>query len=77
MGVYLNSKNPFGLFFEEAAATYFVDKSGMLCDLIPLVAQRTEETLWQEGSGGKSNRFVCVTRPRQLPGVYWADPAAA
>ena len=30
MGVYLNSKAPYGLFEEEAAAMYFVDKSEML-----------------------------------------------
>lgn len=37
MGVYLNSKSPFGLFFDEAASTYYVDKSSMILDLLPLV----------------------------------------
>lgn len=77
MGVYLNSKNPFGLFLEEAAAAYFVDKSGMIRDLFPLVAQGTEETIWQEGSGGKSNRFLCVTRPRRFGKTLMASMIAS
>ena len=37
MGVYLNSKNPYGLFLDEAASTYFIDKSEKLRELLPLV----------------------------------------
>lgn len=77
MGVYLNSKNPFGLFFQEAAATYFVDKSGMLRDLIPLVTPKTEEGILQEGIGGKGNRFLCVTRPRRFGKTVMASMIAS
>lgn len=77
MGVYLNSKNPFGLFFQEAAATYFVDKSGMLRDLIPLVTPKTEERILQEGIGGKGNRFLCVTRPRRFGKTVMASMIAS
>ena len=51
MGVYLNSKKPFGLFFDEAVSTYFIDKSEMLKELIPLVAN-SEDILEQ----GKTNK---------------------
>ena len=37
MGVYLNSKNPYGIFLDEAASMYFIDKSEMLLELLPMV----------------------------------------
>ena len=62
MGVYLNSRNPFGLFQYEAAATYFIDKTDMLEELIPLVdGGRRHET-----TGEKSNKYICITRPRRF-----------
>ena len=42
MGVYLNSKSPFGLFFDEAASVYYIDKSAMLLELLPLVEDGEE-----------------------------------
>lgn len=58
MGAYLNSKNPFGLFSDEAEAVYFIDKSGILDELIPIVMEN--------GSMGKSNKYICITRPRRF-----------
>ena len=37
MGVYLHSKKPFLLFQETVSSTYFVDKSQIIKDLIPLI----------------------------------------
>ena len=37
MGVYLNSKSPYLLFRRDYAATYFVDKTEIIKELIPLV----------------------------------------
>ncbi len=73
----VNSKSPFGLFFQEAAATHFVDKSGMLRDLIPLVTPKTEEGILQEGISGKGNRFLCVTRPRRFGKTVMASMVAS
>ena len=39
MGAYLNSKNPFGLFSDEASGTYFVDKSSILDELYLVTGQ--------------------------------------
>ncbi len=62
MGVYLNSRNPFGLFQDEAAAAYFIDKSGILEELIPLA-----DSGGQCGTPGeKSNKYICITRPRRF-----------
>ncbi len=62
MGVYLNSRNPFGLFQYEAEAAYFIDKSDMLEELIPLV----DGDRRHEATGDKSNKYICITRPRRF-----------
>ena len=58
VGVYLNSKKPFGLFFDEAVSTYFIDKSEMLKELIPLVAN--SEDILEQGktNKGKDNKYI-------------------
>ena len=53
MGVYLNSKNPLGIFSNEASSPYFIDKSKLLDELLPLMTQ-----------GG--NKYICITRPRRF-----------
>ena len=66
MGIYLNSKTPFQLFCDEAAAAYFVDKSQMLCGLLSL-AQSSEEMIVRDCSRqGKDHRYICITRPRRF-----------
>ena len=61
MGVYLNSKNPYGMFLDEAASMYFIDKSEMLLELLPMV-ENSEDIIENLGSGtGKSNRYLCIT----------------
>ena len=43
MGIYLNSHSAYGLFCRDCASTYFVDKSDILKDLIPLVEMDNDE----------------------------------
>lgn len=52
MGVYLNSKRPCSLYQTEVSGEYFVDKTAMLEELIPLIEQ-----------GGN---YTCITRPRRF-----------
>ncbi len=66
MGVYLNSKNPYGLFRDEAASAYFIDKSEMLSELMPLAEQASEPGLCQEPDSEKGNKYICITRPRRF-----------
>lgn len=77
MGVYLNSKKPFGLFFDEAVFTYFIDKSGMLKELIPLVAN--SEDILEQGkkNKGKENKYISVTRPRRFGKTLMASMIAS
>lgn len=52
MGYYLNSSQAFSIYESETKKPYFVDKSAMLRELIPLV---------DEG-----NNHICITRPRRF-----------
>ncbi|MCC8105215.1 MAG: ATP-binding protein [Clostridiales bacterium] len=52
MGLYLNSRRIFSLYQSEAAMPYFIDKTPMLGELIPLVEQ--------------GNQNLCITRPRRF-----------
>ncbi|MCD7842694.1 MAG: ATP-binding protein [Lachnospiraceae bacterium] len=52
MGYYLNSAQVFSLYESETKKPYFVDKTAMLKELIPLV---------EEG-----NNHLCITRPRRF-----------
>ncbi len=52
MGYYLNGKTALSVYESEAKKNYFVDKTEMLRELIPLVEQ--------------GNNHVCITRPRRF-----------
>lgn len=77
MGIYLNSKTPFQLFGDEAASAYFVDKSQMLQELIPLVDSGEGTSLQENGWCGKGNRYICVTRPRRFGKTLMASMIAS
>lgn len=77
MGIYLNSKTPFSLFYDEAAGTYFIDKSQMLCELIPLVESSESMLVQRNNSQGKSNKYICVTRPRRFGKTLMASMIAS
>lgn len=73
MGVYLNSKKPYLLFREDRAASYFVDKSEILKDLVPLVELK-ENDIYRTGENrGKGHKYVCITRPRRFGKTVMAN----
>lgn len=72
MGSYLNSKKACLLYQDETEATYFVDKTAMLDELIPLIEQRDNTT-----QKGKSNKYICITRPRRFGKSVMASMIAA
>lgn len=59
MGIYLNSKTAFNLFKIDIEQPYFVDKSQILEEIIPLVEK-----------GGSQ---ICVTRPRRFGKTVMAN----
>ncbi len=77
MGVYLNSKSPYLLFRRECASTYFVDKTEILKDLVPLVESEEEWLEDSEVRRGKEQRYICITRPRRFGKTVMANMIAS
>lgn len=63
MGIYLNSSSPYSLYKSEYTRPYFVDKSKLLRELMPLVEQ--------------GNAHVCITRPRRFGKTVMANMIGA
>lgn len=63
MGIYLNSISPYSLYKSEYSRPYFVDKSKLLRELIPLAEQ--------------GNAHVCITRPRRFGKTVMANMIGA
>ncbi|MDO4326889.1 MAG: AAA family ATPase [bacterium] len=77
MGVYLNSRSAYSLFCEEYASTYYVDKTDILAELVPIV--ELKENL-SERSGinrGKEQKYVAITRPRRFGKTVMANMIAS
>lgn len=73
MGVYLNSKKPYLLFREDFSSTYFVDKTEILKELVPLVELK-ENIIEKAGeNGGKGHKYICITRPRRFGKTVMAN----
>ena len=63
MGIYLNSSAACTLYRSEAAKPYFIDKSMLIKELLPLVDQ--------------GNHYICITRPRRFGKTMAAHMIAA
>lgn len=73
MGVYLNSRSAYSLFCEDYASTYYVDKTDILAELVPIV--ELKENL-SERSGinrGKGQKYVTIIRPRRFGKTVMAN----
>lgn len=76
MGVYLNSRKPHDNYRKIVETTYFVDKSLLLEELIPMLEIHgipSEQAVNQ----GKSNEYICLTRPRRFGKTVMANMIAA
>lgn len=77
MGVYLNSKSPYLLYRREYASAYFVDKTGLIEEMLPLV-ELEEDRIEEEGPDqGKGQKYVCITRPRRFGKTVMANMLSA
>ncbi len=63
MGIYLKNSDAYAMYKSETVRPYFVDKSLLLEELIPLV---------EEG-----NNFICITRPRRFGKTIAANMVGA
>lgn len=68
MGLYLNSKKASLLYKDETESTYFVDKTAMLDELIPLIEPNLRD---------KNQKYICITRPRRFGKSVMASMIAA
>ncbi len=75
MGIYLNSKKPYDNYKEIASSTYYVDKSMMLEELIPLVEPL--DGITGQNEKVRSNKYICITRPRRFGKTVMANMIAA
>ncbi len=73
MGVYLNGTSAYGLFKEETEATYYVDKSAILRELVSIVESKRQFY----DDRGRSMKYVCVTRPRRFGKTVTANMIAS
>lgn len=76
MGIYLNSKNAYGMFRNDCAEPYYVDKTDILRELVPTVATEDErgafDPLQRPGM-----RYVAITRPRRFGKTMMANMIAS
>ena len=77
MGIYLNAPTAYGLFREDFSLTYYVDKSEIIKDLIPILELRNDLPKRGNGTSGKSPKYVCITRPRRFGKSVMANMIAA
>ena len=63
MGIFLNSSVPYAIYREILSDPYFVDKSSLIDELIPVL--------------GRRNRYICITRPRRFGKTVMAAMIAA
>ena len=76
MGVYLNSKKPYTVYKKTVQSPYFVDKTAILEELIPIVQpDRGEPAAFQ--AGGRDLRYICITRPRRFGKTVMAGMIAS
>ncbi len=77
MGVYLNSKSPYGMFREDYSLTYYVDKTDILSELVPLIELKNNIGESTGENLEKGLKYVAVTRPRRFGKTVMANMIAS
>lgn len=77
MGVYLNEPGAYGLFQEDFSLTYYVDKTEIIRELVPLVESKRNIRKENGTNKGKSPKYVCIVRPRRFGKTVMANMIAA
>lgn len=77
MGVYLNDPSAYGLFQEDFSLTYYVDKSEILKELVPLIEIKQNISEKTGANRGKGPKYVAITRPRRFGKSVMANMIAA
>ena len=77
MGIYLNNAKAYNLFREDASLLYYVDKTEIIKDLIPILESKHNPVSGMAGIPGKTQRYICITRPRRFGKTVMANTIAA
>ena len=79
MGLFLNSISAFGLFRRDCANAYFVDKTRILNELIPLLEPSGADGDMGDVApfGAGEQKYVAITRPRRFGKTVMANMIAA
>ena len=77
MGVYLNDPSAYGLFQEDFSLTYYVDKSEIFKELVPLIEIKKNVSERNGANRGKGPKYVAITRPRRFGKTVMANMIAA
>lgn len=73
MGIYLNSLSTYGSFQEDFCLTYYVDKSDILKELVPLVESPRNSKKYTVTGRNKAPKYVAITRPRRFGKTVMAN----
>ncbi len=80
MGQFLNSKKASMLYRDDAASIYFVDKTALLDELIPVIDSRAQKDCaadCKKNQLDKNSKYICLTRPRRFGKSVMANMIAA
>ena len=77
MGVYLNDTSAYGLFQEDFSLTYYVDKTEILSELVPLIELKRNISEKNGFHKGKGPKYVMITRPRRFGKTVMASMIAS
>ena len=77
MGIYLNGKKAYGVFQEDVAFTYYVDKTDILDELVPILELKNSRTRQEKSGRGKGLKYICITRPRRFGKTMIANMIAS
>ena len=77
MGVYLNDPSAYGLFQEDFSLTYYVDKTEILNELVPLIELKRNASEKTGIYRGKGPKYVAITRPRRFGKTMMANMIAS
>lgn len=77
MGVYLNSRSAYSLFCEDYESIYYVDKTDILAELVPIVELKENLSECSGLNRGKGQKYVAITRPRRFGKTVMANMIAS
>ncbi len=77
MGIYLNSRSAYSLFCEDYSSTYFVDKTEILAELVPIVEWKENSSEPLGSNRGKRPKYIAITRPRRFGKTVMANMIAS